>query len=199
MSNGNGNANSNNQEKLKALQLTLDKIEKGYGKGAIMKLGDNAIEDVKVFSSGSLGVDLALGVGGFPRGRVIEIYGPESSGKTTLAIHAIAEAQKAAFPDIQPLVVGTPMDDVAQAARKIIEEMNMDVLDETEDGKILTIEAASTSFWFGFVDDFVVRIQPSSDNTRIDVRSKSRVGVSDLGANAQRVRTFVSKLEDATR
>ncbi|MCK5067275.1 MAG: recombinase RecA [Bacteroidales bacterium] len=95
MSNGNGNANSNNQEKLKALQLTLDKIEKGYGKGAIMKLGDNAIEDVKVFSSGSLGVDLALGVGGYPRGRVIEIYGPESSGKTTLAIHAIAEAQKA--------------------------------------------------------------------------------------------------------
>jgi len=93
MSNGNGKDNS--QEKLKALQLTLDKIEKGYGKGTIMKLGDNAIEDVQVISSGSLGLDLALGVGGFPRGRVIEIYGPESSGKTTLAIHAIAEAQKA--------------------------------------------------------------------------------------------------------
>jgi recombination protein RecA len=91
MSNGNGN----NQEKLKALQLTLDKIEKGYGKGTIMKLGDNAIEDVQVISSGSIGLDLALGVGGYPRGRVIEIYGPESSGKTTLAIHAIAEAQKA--------------------------------------------------------------------------------------------------------
>ncbi len=91
MSNGNGN----NQEKLKALQLTLDKIEKGYGKGTIMKLGDNAIEDVQVIPSGSIGVDLALGVGGYPRGRVIEIYGPESSGKTTLAIHAIAEAQKA--------------------------------------------------------------------------------------------------------
>ncbi len=93
MSNGNGSGN--NQEKLKALQLTLDKIEKGYGKGTIMKLGDNAIEDVQVISSGSLGLDLALGVGGYPRGRVIEIYGPESSGKTTLAIHAIAEAQKA--------------------------------------------------------------------------------------------------------
>ncbi|MCK4749638.1 MAG: recombinase RecA [Bacteroidales bacterium] len=91
----NGNASGNNQEKLKALQLTLDKIEKGYGKGTIMKLGDNSIEDVLVISSGSLGVDLALGVGGYPRGRVIEIYGPESSGKTTLAIHAIAEAQKA--------------------------------------------------------------------------------------------------------
>jgi recombination protein RecA len=93
MSNGNGK--ENNQEKLKALQLTLDKIEKGYGKGTIMKLGDNAIEDVQVIPSGSLGVDLALGVGGYPRGRVVEIYGPESSGKTTLAIHAIAEAQKA--------------------------------------------------------------------------------------------------------
>lgn len=89
------NANGNNQEKLKALQLTLDKIEKGYGKGAIMKLGDNAIEDVMVIPSGSLGLDLALGVSGYPRGRVVEIYGPESSGKTTLAIHAIAEAQKA--------------------------------------------------------------------------------------------------------
>ena len=84
-----------NQEKLKALQLTLDKIEKGYGKGTIMKLGDDAIEDVPVIPSGSIGLDVALGVGGYPRGRVIEIYGPESSGKTTLAIHAIAEAQKA--------------------------------------------------------------------------------------------------------
>jgi len=87
--------NGNSQEKRKALQLTLDKIEKGYGKGTIMKLGDNAIEDVQVIPSGSIGVDIALGVGGYPRGRVIEIYGPEASGKTTLAIHAIAEAQKA--------------------------------------------------------------------------------------------------------
>ena len=93
MSNGTGS--SDNKEKLKALQLTLDKIEKGYGKGTIMKLGDNAIENVPVIPSGSIGLDVALGVGGYPRGRVIEIYGPESSGKTTLAIHAIAEAQKA--------------------------------------------------------------------------------------------------------
>ena len=103
MSNGNGK--DNNQEKLKALQLTLDKIEKGYGKGTIMKLGDNAIENVQVIPSGSIGLDLALGVGGYPRGRVIEIYGPEASGKTTLAIHAIAEAQKsggiAAFIDAE--------------------------------------------------------------------------------------------------
>ncbi|HEC41325.1 MAG TPA: recombinase RecA [Bacteroides sp.] len=89
------NGNKIKQEKLKALQLTLDKIEKGYGKGTIMKMGDAAIENIAVIPSGSISVDIALGVGGYPRGRVIEIFGPESSGKTTLAIHAIAEAQKA--------------------------------------------------------------------------------------------------------
>ncbi|MCF6224213.1 MAG: recombinase RecA [Flavobacteriaceae bacterium] len=81
--------------KLKALQLTLDKLDKTYGKGAVMKMGDVARQDIEVISSGSLGLDLALGVGGYPRGRVIEIYGPESSGKTTLTLHAMAEAQKA--------------------------------------------------------------------------------------------------------
>jgi recombination protein RecA len=86
--------NNINKEKLKALQLTLDKIDKDYGKGTIMKMGDKAIMDVPSISTGSVSVNMALGVGGFPRGRVIEIYGPESSGKTTLAIHAIAEAQK---------------------------------------------------------------------------------------------------------
>ncbi|HEY4627836.1 MAG TPA: recombinase RecA [Flavobacterium sp.] len=83
------------EAKLKALQLTLDKLDKTYGKGTVMKMGDKAIEEVEVISSGSLGIDLALGVGGYPRGRIIEIYGPESSGKTTLTLHAIAEAQKA--------------------------------------------------------------------------------------------------------
>ena len=81
-------------DKLKALQLTLDKLEKSYGKGTIMKLGDAAIEATEVISTGSIGLDIALGVGGLPKGRVVEIYGPESSGKTTLAIHAIAESQK---------------------------------------------------------------------------------------------------------
>ncbi len=81
-------------EKLKALQLTIDKLEKTYGKGTIMKLSDNKVLDVPVISTGSLGLDMALGVGGIPRGRVIEVYGPESSGKTTLAMHCIAEAQK---------------------------------------------------------------------------------------------------------
>ncbi|WP_324292030.1 recombinase RecA [uncultured Draconibacterium sp.] len=84
-----------NKEKLKALQLTMDKIEKSYGKGSIMRMGDQAEQDIPAISSGSIALDVALGVGGFPKGRVIEIYGPESSGKTTLAIHAIAEAQKA--------------------------------------------------------------------------------------------------------
>ena len=82
-------------EKFKALQLTLDKIDKDYGKGTIMKLGDKAVDDIPSIPTGSIGLDYAIGVGGYPRGRVIEIYGPESSGKTTLAIHAIAEAQKA--------------------------------------------------------------------------------------------------------
>jgi len=82
-------------EKLKALQAAMEKIEKSYGKGSIMKMGDEAIENIAVISTGSIALNDALGVGGYPRGRVIEIYGPESSGKTTLAIHAIAEAQKA--------------------------------------------------------------------------------------------------------
>ena len=81
-------------EKLRALQAAMDKIEKSFGKGSIMKLGDDSFEDVDVIPTGSVGLNAALGVGGFPRGRIIEIYGPESSGKTTLAIHAIAEAQK---------------------------------------------------------------------------------------------------------
>jgi len=83
-----------NKEKLKALEVTLGKIEKDFGKGTIMKLGDHAIENIQIISTGSIGLDAALGIGGLPRGRVIEIYGPEASGKTTLAIHAIAEAQK---------------------------------------------------------------------------------------------------------
>lgn len=98
-------AKEDNSAKQKALQLTLDKLEKSYGKGAVMKLGSGAIEKVEVIPSGSLTLDIALGVDGYPTGRVIEIYGPESSGKTTLAIHAIAEAQKkggiAAFIDAE--------------------------------------------------------------------------------------------------
>ncbi len=95
----------NSTDKLKALQLTLDKLEKSYGKGTVMKLGDTTIEPIEFISTGSIGLDIALGIGGLPKGRVVEIYGPESSGKTTLAIHAIAESQKrggiAAFIDAE--------------------------------------------------------------------------------------------------
>lgn len=94
-----------NSEKLKALQLTLDKLEKTYGKGSIMRMGDSKVEQIEAISTGSLGLDIALGIGGLPKGRVVEIYGPESSGKTTLAIHAIANVQKsggiAAFIDAE--------------------------------------------------------------------------------------------------
>ncbi len=98
-------ARENGKEKLKALQLTIDKLEKAYGKGTIMKMGDEPVEQVESISTGSITLDMALGIGGFPKGRVIEIYGPESSGKTTLAIHAIANVQKnggiAAFIDAE--------------------------------------------------------------------------------------------------
>ena len=96
---------SEESEKLKALKLTIDKLEKSYGKGVVMKMDEGSIAKVEVISTGSLGLDMALGVNGFPRGRIIEIYGPESSGKTTLALHCIAEAQKkggmAAFIDAE--------------------------------------------------------------------------------------------------
>lgn len=95
MSSDKEKGNPEKEAKLKALQLTLDKLDKTYGKGTVMKMGDKAIEEVETISSGSLGLDLALGVNGYPKGRIIEIYGPESSGKTTLTLHAIAEAQKA--------------------------------------------------------------------------------------------------------
>ncbi len=96
---------SDKTEKLKALQLTIDKLEKTYGKGAVMKLSDSKVVDIPAISTGSLGLDLALGIGGIPKGRIVEVYGPESSGKTTLSLHCIAEGQKsggmAAFIDAE--------------------------------------------------------------------------------------------------
>ena len=92
-------------DKMKALQMAMEKIDKAFGKGSIMRMGEEKVEEVEVIPTGSIGLNAALGVGGYPKGRIIEIYGPESSGKTTLAIHAIAEAQKkggiAAFIDAE--------------------------------------------------------------------------------------------------
>ena len=108
-------------EKLKALQLAMDKIEKDHGKGTIMRMSNEEVEEVEVISSGSLGLDAALGVGGYPRGRVIEIYGPEASGKTTLAIHAIAEAPT---PTKWVVVTAEPITDVDTTAADMLAELD---------------------------------------------------------------------------
>ena len=108
-------------EKLKALQAAMDKIEKSFGKGSIMKMGDESVEQVEVIPTGSIGLNVALGVGGYPRGRIIEIYGPESSGKTTLAIHAIAEAQKAGGIAAFNLLISQP--DNGEQALEIAEQL----------------------------------------------------------------------------
>ena len=144
-----------NEAKKKALQLTLDKLDKTYGRGAVMKLGDEAVEEIEAISSGSIGLDLALGVGGYPRGRVIEIYGPESSGKTTLTLHAIAECQKkggiAAFidaehafdrfyaeklgVDLSELIISQP--DHGEQALEIADNLNRSgAIDKVEDDSV---------------------------------------------------------------
>ncbi len=105
----------------------------------------------------------------------------------------VAEAQRNAFPDIQPIIVDMKVDEAADISSAIIGAMNMEILKESTTDEGAIIEATYTSFWFGFVDDFIIRIRPREGKTRIDVRSKSRVGVSDLGANARRVRDFLSR------
>lgn len=108
----------------------------------------------------------------------------------------VAEAQRSAFPDIQPIIVSMNVDEAANTSRKVIDAMKMAILKEsTTDGGVI-IESTYKSFWFGFVDDFIVRITRSDGKTRIDVRSKSRVGVSDLGANARRIRDFLSRFSE---
>lgn len=106
----------------------------------------------------------------------------------------VAEAQRSAFPDIKPVFLSISVDDTARNSRDIIKLMKMKVLSESTISSTITIEATYKSRWFGFIDDFIVRIQPDGDKARVDIRSKSRLGVSDLGANAQRVRNFVDKL-----
>lgn len=110
----------------------------------------------------------------------------------------VAEAQREAFPDIEPMVVNAGLDETREIVRELLPSMNMEIINETLTDEGWHIEATYTSFWYGFVDDFVVRLTPEGSMTRVDVRSKSRVGLSDLGANAKRVRAFFEKLDAVT-
>ena len=176
-----------NKEKMKALQLTLDKIEKSYGKGAIMKLGDSAVVPVDVISTGSLTLDLALGTGGLPRGRVVEIYGPESSGKTTLAIHAIAEAQKAggvaAFIDAENAF------DSSYAARLGVDIENL-LVSQPDNGE-QALEIAENLIRSGAIDiiviDSVAALTPKSE-------IEGEMGDSKVGLQARLMSQALRKL-----
>lgn len=143
---------NDNKEKLKALQLTIDKLEKQYGKGTVMKMNDKTVEPVEALSTGSLGLDIALGIGGFPTGRIIEIYGPESSGKTTLSLHAIAESQKrggmAAFIDAEHAF------DKAYAEKLGIDVENL-LVSQPDDGE-QALEIADALIRSGAIDIIVI-------------------------------------------
>ena len=173
--------------KLKVLELTLGKLEKSYGKGVVMKLGDKIVEDIEVIPSGSIGLDLALGVGGYPRGRVIEIYGPESSGKTTLTLHAIAEAQKkggiAAFIDAEHAF------DSAYASSLGVDIENL-LISQPDNGE-QALEIADHLISSGAVDlvvvDSVAALTPKSE---ID----GEMGDSKMGLHARLMSQALRKL-----
>lgn len=176
-----------NGEKLKALQLTLDKIEKSYGKGAIMKLGDSAVVPIETISTGSLTLDIALGTGGLPRGRVVEIYGPESSGKTTLAIHAIAEAQRsggiAAFIDAENAF------DSAYAQKLGVDIENL-LVSQPDNGE-QALEIAENLIRSGAIDiiviDSVAALTPKSE-------IEGEMGDSKMGLQARLMSQALRKL-----
>ena len=173
--------------KLKVLELTLGKLEKSYGKGVVMKLGDKIAEDIEVIPTGSIGLDLALGVGGYPRGRVIEIYGPESSGKTTLTIHAIAEVQKqggiAAFIDAEHAF------DSAYASSLGVDIENL-LISQPDNGE-QALEIADHLISSGAVDlvviDSVAALTPKSE---ID----GEMGDSKMGLHARLMSQALRKL-----
>src|SRR3954464_6571680 len=176
-----------NAEKLKALQLTLDKLEKSYGKGTIMKLGDSVIEPTEVISTGSLGLDSALGIGGLPKGRVIEIYGPESSGKTTLAIHAIAQAQKnggvAAFIDAEHAFDRT----YAQKLGVDIENLLISQPDNGEQALEITENLIRSGAIDIIVIDSVAALTPKSE-------IEGEMGDSKMGLHARLMSQALRKL-----
>ncbi len=175
------------EAKLKALQLTLDKLDKAYGKGTVMKLGDQAVEEVEAIPSGSLGVDLALGVNGYPRGRIIEIYGPESSGKTTLTLHAIAEAQKAGG-------IAAFIDAEHAFDRNYAEKLNVDVenliISQPDNGE-QALEIAENLIRSGAIDivviDSVAALTPKSE-------IEGEMGDSKMGLHARLMSQALRKL-----
>jgi recombination protein RecA len=176
-----------NKEKLKALQLTMDKIEKSYGKGSIMKLGDRVVELVPSISSGSIGLDIAMGVGGYPKGRIIEIYGPESSGKTTLAIHAIAEAQKAG--GIAAVIDAEHAFDPSYAA-KLGVDINELLISQPDNGE-QALEIADNLIRSGAVDiiviDSVAALTPKAE-------IEGEMGDSKMGLQARLMSQALRKL-----
>ena len=175
------------KEKLKALQLTLDRMEKTYGKGAIMRMGDSAVEPMEVISSGSLGLDLALGVGGYPRGRVVEIYGPESSGKTTLAIHAMAEVQKAG--GIAAMIDAEHAFDRFYAEHLGVDTENL-LISQPDNGE-QALEIADNLIRSGAVDlvviDSVAALTPKAE-------IEGRMGDSKMGLQARLMSQAMRKL-----
>ena len=176
-----------NSEKLKALQLTMDKIEKSYGKGSIMRMGDKPVDDVQAIHSGSIALDMAMGIGGYPKGRVIEIFGPESSGKTTLAIHAIAEAQKvggiAAFIDAEHAFDPT-------YAQKLGVNINELLISQPDNGE-QALEIADSLIRSGAIDiiviDSVAALTPKAE-------IEGEMGDSKMGLQARLMSQALRKL-----
>jgi recombination protein RecA len=176
-----------NNEKLKALQLTIDKIEKSYGKGSIMRMGDKPVDDVPTIHSGSIALDMAMGIGGYPKGRVIEIFGPESSGKTTLAIHAIAEAQKAggiaAFIDAEHAFDPT-------YAQKLGVDINELLISQPDNGE-QALEIADSLIRSGAIDiiviDSVAALTPKAE-------IEGEMGDSKMGLQARLMSQALRKL-----
>lgn len=173
--------------KLKALKLTLDKLDKTYGKGAVMKLGDQAVQEVESISTGSLGLDIALGAGGYPKGRIIEIYGPESSGKTTLTLHAIAESQKAG--GIAAFIDAEHAFDRGYAEKLGVDIENL-IISQPDNGE-QALEIADNLIRSGAIDivviDSVAALTPKSE-------IEGEMGDSKMGLHARLMSQALRKL-----
>ena len=174
-------------DKKKALALVLEKMDKTYGKGTVMKMGDSAVEEVEVIPSGSLGLDIALGVGGYPKGRVIEIYGPESSGKTTLTMHAIAESQKAG--GIAAFIDAEHAFDVVYAKKLGIDVENL-IISQPDNGE-QALEIADNLIRSGAIDivviDSVAALTPKAE-------IEGEMGDSKMGLHARLMSQALRKL-----